>query len=125
MKSLLDRLQGLSLSAKLCLFNLLLFAPFMGFRVLRTAGDDKVYVAQALEMARDGHWFVQTLADRPDYYKGPLHLALVRVGHLIFGQSMWATLWMNLALLIVGSIALGSAMKRLFPARAPEEQRES
>jgi 4-amino-4-deoxy-L-arabinose transferase-like glycosyltransferase len=100
---------------KLTLFIFLLYAPFMGYRVLRTAGDDKVYVAQALEMARDGHWFVQTMADRPDYYKGPMHFLLVRAGMLLFGQTMWATVWMNLALVIVAAWACCALMAANLP----------
>ncbi len=122
-------LSRLGLTRKLVLFNLLIFAPFMGFRVLRTAGDDKVYVAQAFEMVRDDHWFVQTLADQPDYYKGPLHYILVRIGTLLFGHTMWATLYMNLLLLIVASISLGKLMERFYPARAglsgQDSERES
>ncbi len=100
---------------KLSLFIFLLYAPFMGYRVLRTAGDDKVYVAQALEMARDGHWFVQTLADRPDYYKGPFHFLLLRLGMFLFGKTMWATVYMNLALVLLGAWALCALVARNMP----------
>ena len=44
---------------------LLIYVPFLGNRVVRPAGDDKVYVSQAVEMARSGHWFLQTLANVP------------------------------------------------------------
>ncbi len=82
------------------------FAPFMGSRMSRTAGDDKVYVAQAVEMERDGRWFVQTLSDEPDYRKGAFHYFALRIGFLIFGNSMWATVYMNLILIVLASLAL-------------------
>lgn len=91
----------------LALFILVVFAPFMDKRMSRTAGDDKVYVAQSLEMIRDGNYFVQTLADKPDYRKGPIHYLAVRAGVNVFGLNMWATVWMNLALVIAGAICLG------------------
>lgn len=96
----------------LTVFIFLAYAPFLGSRVVRPAGDDKVYVSQSLEMARDGHWFMQSLANEPNYFKGPLHYILVRIGIFIFGTSMWATVYMNLFFLILGGIALGSIVHR-------------
>ncbi|OFZ18916.1 MAG: hypothetical protein A2X94_13250 [Bdellovibrionales bacterium GWB1_55_8] len=91
------------------------YAPFLGSRFVRTAGDEKVYVSQAVEMARDGHWFVQTLQDSPDYYKGPLHYVLLRIGMGTFGNSPWAILYMNLVFLVLGGWALGALVRRRFP----------
>src|SRR4051812_32443817 len=87
----------------------------MGFRVVRTAGDEKVYVSQALEMARDGHWFVQTLMDKPDYYKGPIHYVLLRAGMGILGLQTWACVYMNWVFLVLGALALASVIARRFP----------
>ena len=91
------------------------YAPFLGTRYIRTGGDEKVYVSQAVEMARDGHWFVQTLEDVPDYYKGPVHYILVRLGAILFGRTPWATLYMNLLFLCVGSVAVAAVVKRRLP----------
>lgn len=83
----------------------LAYLPFLNFRVLRMAGDEKVYVSQAIEMAREGRWFVQTLADQPDYYKGPLHYILIRVGLILFGTNLLAVTWMNWFFALLGGIA--------------------
>ncbi len=88
------------------------FAPFMGSRISRTAGDDKVYVAQAVEMERDGSWFVQTLSDEPDYRKGAFHYIALRLGFIVFGDSMWATVYMNLILIVLASIAVAAMTGR-------------
>ncbi|MGK5086768.1 hypothetical protein WDW86_04365 [Bdellovibrionota bacterium FG-2] len=98
---------------QLVLILCLAYLPFIGLPVIRTAGDDKVYVAQALEMLRSGRWFVQTLADVPDYFKGPLHLILVKIGTLLFGFSLWATVYMNFILICLASLAVGSLILRL------------
>ncbi|MCM0605906.1 MAG: hypothetical protein KA715_07425 [Xanthomonadaceae bacterium] len=45
----------------------------MGFRVIRSAGDEKVYVTQAYEMVQQGTWFVQYFQASLDFYKGPFH----------------------------------------------------
>ncbi|MCO5144491.1 MAG: hypothetical protein M9962_15540 [Oligoflexia bacterium] len=100
-------------SWKLLIFLILLiYVPFLGDRVIRSAGDDKVYVSQAIEMAQNGHWFLQTMGGEPNYYKGPLHYILLRIGMGIFGFSMWATVYMNLILVILGSLALGAIVHR-------------
>lgn len=91
------------------------YAPFMGSRFIRTAGDEKVYVSQAVEMERAGHWFVQSLQDEPNYYKGPLHYVLLRAGFKVFGRTPWATLYMNLGFLIAGALALGAIIRRHYP----------
>lgn len=93
----------------------LTYAPFMGGRVVRMAGDDKVYVGQALEMFQNGRIFLQTLFGEPNYYKGPLHYLLLQLGMLLFGRSMWATVYMNLAWLLVGSFALGLVLRYHLP----------
>jgi 4-amino-4-deoxy-L-arabinose transferase-like glycosyltransferase len=79
------------------------------------SGDEKVYISQALEMARDGRWFLQTLQDQPDYYKGPFHYIALRVGFMMFGYHPWAVLYMNLVLLILGALALAAIVRRRFP----------
>lgn len=96
----------------LLVFILMLYVPFLGSRVVRPAGDDKVYTSQAIEMERAGTWFLQRLHDEPDYYKGPLHYILIRLGTKIFGYSMWATVWMNLVWVILGSLAVGALVHR-------------
>lgn len=74
---------------------------------LPTTGDQKTYIAQALEMQRDGHWFMQTLFDEPDYYKGPLHFILLKIGFFLFGtHNIFATLYMNFLGLIVATVLL-------------------
>lgn len=80
--------------------------PFLNLRVLRMAGDEKVYVSQAIEMARGGRWFVQTLAGEPNYFKGPLHYILVRLGMIGFGNNLIAGLWMNSFFAIVTALIL-------------------
>lgn len=88
-------------------FAALLYGPFLGMPVLRTGGDEKVYIAQALEMAERGSWFVQTLAGTPNYYKGPLHYILLRVGFLVFGpHSLWSVLWPNFLAVTVASLCV-------------------
>lgn len=96
----------------LTFFLLLVYVPFLGERMVRPAGDDKVYVSQAIEMAKHGNWFVQTLGEIPNYYKGPLHYIFLRVGMGIFGSSMWSTVYMNLFLVILGAIAIGALVQR-------------
>jgi 4-amino-4-deoxy-L-arabinose transferase-like glycosyltransferase len=98
---------------KLMVFVILLvYVPFLGNRVVRPAGDDKVYVSQAVEMAAQGNWFLHTLGGEPDYYKGPLHYLFLRAGMILFGDSMWATVYMNLLLVILGAMALGAIVHR-------------
>lgn len=83
----------------------LAYLPFMNTRVLRMAGDEKVYVAQSIEMARDGRWFVQTLADQPDYYKGPMHYVLTRIGLKALGPNLSAALYMNFLFALAAALA--------------------
>ncbi|MDF1877465.1 hypothetical protein JHD47_06510 [Sulfurimonas sp. SAG-AH-194-L11] len=85
----------------------LTYLYFMLDMYLPTTGDQKTYIAQALEMHRDGHWFIQTLFNEPDYYKGPLHFILLRVGFILFGtHSMFALVYMNFFGLILLAILL-------------------
>ena len=97
------------------LFGCLLYVPFAGKPVLRTGGDEKVYIAQALEMAQRGSWFVQTLAGVPSYYKGPLHYILLRIGFLLFGtHNLWAALWANVLAVMTASLVITDVIfKRL------------
>jgi len=85
----------------------LVYLYFMQDMFLPTTGDQKTYIAQALEMHRDRHWFVQTLFDESNYYKGPLHFILLRVGFFLFGtNSMFALVYMNFFGLILLAILL-------------------
>jgi 4-amino-4-deoxy-L-arabinose transferase-like glycosyltransferase len=97
----------------LALFSLL-YLPLVHQPLLRTTGDEKVYVAQAWEMAARGSWFVQTLADIPNYYKPPLHYILLRLGFLTFGSSLWAGLWMNAVALGFASFWLCRSIRNIF-----------
>lgn len=96
----------------LVFFLLIIYVPFMNSRVVRPAGDDKVYVSQAIEMAEAGNWFLQRLGNEGNYYKGPLHYILLRVGMALFGFKMWVTIYMNLILVILGALAIGSIVHR-------------
>ena len=99
-------LYKLSTRAFLFLAVLIAFVPFLDQRVLRMAGDEKVYITQSIEMSRAGRWFVQTLADEPSYFKGPLHYILVRIGLLLFGNHLVAGTWMNGALALLAGLAM-------------------
>lgn len=99
-------LYRLSSRAYLALVVSAAIVPFLNLRVLRMAGDEKVYVSQAIEMARDGRWFTQTLAGEPSYFKGPLHYVLVRIGMLVFGDHLIAGLWMNALFAVIVALAL-------------------
>ncbi|MBN2817160.1 MAG: hypothetical protein JXQ67_10790 [Campylobacterales bacterium] len=91
----------------LLFFISLVYLYFMQDMFLPTTGDQKTYIAQALEMQRDGHWFMQTLFDEPDYYKGPLHFIFVKIGFFLFGtHSIFATVYMNFIGLVIASILL-------------------
>jgi 4-amino-4-deoxy-L-arabinose transferase-like glycosyltransferase len=96
----------------LVLLLVIIYVPFLGHRVVRPAGDDKVYVSQAVEMARNGNWFLQSLANEPNYFKGPLHYILLRIGMILFGFSMWATTYMNLALVIGAGVCVARTVER-------------
>jgi 4-amino-4-deoxy-L-arabinose transferase-like glycosyltransferase len=95
----------------------LVYIPFLDVRVIRTTGDEKVYIAQAIEMNSIGNWFVQVLNGQPDYYKGPLHYLLLKVGLLIFGYSLWAAVYMNLIFCLAGAVALAEIVQSVFPGK--------
>lgn len=97
---------------------LLPFLPFMGDRILRMAGDEKVYINQAVEMARSGSWFFQTMADEPSYFKGPLHYILIRIGMLLFGNSIAAGVWMNALAMVIAAVAFFNLGNRRWGPRA-------
>jgi len=96
----------------LIFFITLSYLYFMLDMYLPTTGDQKTYIAQALEMHRDGHWFMQTLFNEPNYYKGPLHFIFLRVGFILFGtHSMFALVYMNFFGLILLAILLFRFLK--------------
>jgi len=96
----------------LIFFISLTYLYFMLDMYLPTTGDQKTYIAQALEMHRDGHWFMQTLFNEPNYYKGPLHFIFLRVGFILFGtHSMFALVYMNFFGLILLAILLFRFLK--------------
>ena len=109
-----NRLGSLRFHWLLILLILIAYTPFIGTRLIRTTGDEKVYIAQALEMASQGYWFTQILGGIPDYYKGPLHYLLVRFGLLIFGNSLWAALYMNLIFCLVGAVSIAEIVRQAF-----------
>lgn len=90
----------------LILLITIVYLFFQTDMMLRTTGDEKTYVAQALEMEQNGFWFIQTWAGEHDYYKGPLHFILLRIGFLLFGHTMFATLYMNFFGLIAATLLL-------------------
>lgn len=88
--------------------------PFLNTRVVRMAGDEKVYVSQAIEMSRSGSWFTQTLAGEPNYFKGPVHYILVKIGMMIFGNNLIAGVWMNLLFALGTAILMYNLGKKYF-----------
>jgi 4-amino-4-deoxy-L-arabinose transferase-like glycosyltransferase len=97
------------------LIYLALMLPFSVFRHVRIHGDEKVYVGQALEMLRAGHLWQQLQFGEVNYIKGPLHYLLLLLGHTLFGFSMTATVYMNIALAALAVVALRAAANHLFP----------
>lgn len=94
---------------------LLFTLPFSVYRHVRIHGDEKVYVGQALEMLRAGHFWQQLQFGEINYIKGPLHYLLLILGHTLFGFSMTATVYMNLLLAAAAVVALRVAANHLFP----------
>ena len=83
---------------------------------IRTTGDEKVYIAQAVEMARDGLWFQQRLFGEANYYKGPLHYLLLRLGMKVFGpHAPLALWWMNLTGTVILAFTLARVVRRRLP----------
>ncbi len=118
-RRLIDRFKDLPMSYPEWIvlgFFIALYVPFLGEPVLRTTGDEKVYIAQALEMKARGSWFLQTLAEQPNYFKGPLHYILIRMGVALFGEhSLWAVLWMNAVGLGGIAFLLTRTLKHIWP----------
>ena len=92
---------------------LLLYVPFYSEPILRPSGDEKVYIAQALEMKERGTWFLQWLAGEQNYHKGPAFYLLLRIGFIIFGtSSMWSVLYMNLLGLLISALFIEKIFKK-------------
>lgn len=89
--------------------------PFATFRQIRIHGDEKVYVGQALEMFRAGHFWQQLQFGEINYIKGPLHYILLIIGQGLFGLSMFSTVYMNVLLAGLAVVSLMSASRYLFP----------
>lgn len=101
-------------SLKLVLSILVAYTPFLFMRVIRTTGDEKVYIAQALEMFSQKHYFLQVLHEQPDYYKGPFHYLFIQLGFFLFGKTIFAAVYMNLFFCIVGAVALSEIVRSCF-----------
>ncbi len=103
-----------SLSARMFLILSVLISilPFLNTRVIRMAGDEKVYISQAIEMQRAGHWFVQTLGGDPNYFKPPFHFLLIRLGMSAFGNSLLAGVWMNALFALLAALLLFNLGKK-------------
>jgi|GEM_PF-5266015 len=95
-----------SRALKALLFVLGAYALFAPFRLVRLAGDEKVYIAQALEMLSHGTLVKQTLFHEAETFKGLFHIWEILLGYKVFGYSMWAVLWMNFLWLGVGLLLL-------------------
>jgi len=83
--------------------------------VVRTAGDEKVYVQQALEMWDRGSLFVQTLFNVPDYYKGPFHFWLALFGIKTLGLHALAIFYFHPILIVLGGWSMVRVVERLIP----------
>lgn len=100
---------------KHALAYLFLMLPFSLLRHIRIHGDEKVYVGQALEMIRAGHFWQQLQFGDINYIKGPSHYLLLILGHHLFGLSMLSTVYMNLLLGALAVVALRAAAEHLLP----------
>jgi hypothetical protein len=99
----------------LFLIILVVYCLFVETTMMRTTGDERVYISQALEMSSKGYWFTQILGDQGSYYKGPLHYVLLQIGFIIFGQhSMWSLLYMNIIYLLLSSYLIFSLTKKYY-----------
>lgn len=87
---------------------------FLNTRLVRMAGDEKVYVAQAIEMARRGTWFFQSLAEIPYYYKGPFHYWFVLAGFKLFGLQLISSVYMHWLLLAIAAPMLYRTLARRY-----------
>ena len=98
---------------------LAVFAPFFWQLPLPTTGDQKTYMAQAMEMAAAGSWLKQTLFGLPNYYKGPLLFVFLRIGFLVFGSwSPAALIFFNIVGYGIGAWAVLRLMARYMPGRS-------
>jgi hypothetical protein len=96
----------------------LLTLPFAFWRHIRIHGDEKVYVAQALEMVRAGHLWQQLQFGDINYIKGPSHYLLLIIGHHLFGFSPLSITYMNLILGACAVTALRLSSEFLLPAQS-------
>ncbi len=92
---------------------LLAYLPVMLRLPLRSTGDEKVYIAQAIEMAQNGTWYRQSLFGDANYYKGPMYYLLMRIGMLLFGATApLAITYMNLLAFMLAAVALWQLVRR-------------
>jgi 4-amino-4-deoxy-L-arabinose transferase-like glycosyltransferase len=94
------------------LFASVFYLPFFPFRLVRFAGDEKVYAQQLLEMSDAGRWFVQTLFGEPSYYKGPLFYLLTRVSTSVLGMHAFSVLFWNWASITIAALAVFRILDR-------------
>lgn len=101
---------------ELFLFLTVSFIPlfFLNSRVVRMAGDEKVYVAQAIEMFRRGSWFLQSLAEVPYYYKGPFHHWCLIAGFNLFGLQLISSVYMHWLLLAIAAPLLYRTLSKRY-----------
>ena len=92
-----------------------IYLPLMFAVPLPTTGDQKTYIAQALEMAEAHSWFKQTLFELPNYYKGPLMFWLLRLGFIAFGVTPAALIYMNIAGYALAAWVLCSFVRKQLP----------
>lgn len=92
-----------------------IYLPLMFAVPLPTTGDQKTYIAQALEMAEAHSWFKQTLFELPNYYKGPLMFWLLRLGFIALGVTPAALIYMNIAGYALAAWVLFSFMRKQLP----------
>lgn len=91
---------------------------FLQYPLIRTTGDERVYISQAIEMQKRGSWFLQTLGEVPNYYKGPLHYLLLRIGFIVFGAyNLFSTVYYNVILLFLSCIFLAKSTLLYFPKK--------
>ena len=80
-----------------CVLAFLILALWAtNYPLLRPTGDEKVYIAQALEMSNQQNWFLQIFKEQSYYFKGPLFYILLRLGWIIFAPfSFFSLFYMN------------------------------
>lgn len=57
----------------IALLLMIVYAPFVNGRFVRTSGDDKVYTNQVVDMVKAGNWFVQKLGDQTQFNSSSPH----------------------------------------------------